>query len=119
MTLAERICEHCAPARRQQAVGPLLGARYPLRDLLERYGGRRVAITGGVELLVPQGCEWHTSDRADGAMPGLRARRRGRRTHVRLRAAGSPRPVAPLSRSRVDVVAGIMCPAHPSYSESG
>lgn len=64
MTLAESIIDHCQSA--PGSFSSVLGTTLNLRDLIKNYVGRRVPISGGVELYIPNACKWTTSDQANG-----------------------------------------------------
>lgn len=68
MTLADRLIEHCRPENTSNGFGALMEASFPLRDLLAMRVSQRLRIADGVELSIPEGCNWKTGDMADGSV---------------------------------------------------
>ena len=68
MTLADRLIEHCRPENTSNGFGALMDASFPLRDLIAMRVSQRIKVADGVELYIPEGCDWQTGDMADGSV---------------------------------------------------
>lgn len=68
MTLAERLCNHCAPDTQADGFGAMMGAVHSARDLLSRWFGQSLRVADGVDLHLPTDCTWQTYDQSDGSV---------------------------------------------------
>ncbi len=68
MTLADRLIDHCKPENVSEGFGAIMDAAFPLRDIVARRVSQRIAVADGVDLSIPEGCDWQTGDLADGSV---------------------------------------------------
>lgn len=62
MTLVDRLIDHCRTENQSPGFGALVGASFPLTEIMGRFVSQRIKVADGVEVTIPEGCDWNSTD---------------------------------------------------------